>query len=398
MGKDYFEIEMAPKDTGEKPDRERTKQQMKKLRLSEAISAMILAISEDAIISIDENLKIALFSEGAEKMYGFSTAEVIGKPIDVLIPAGLREDYRQHIRDFIEAPEDIRRMGELDGDYIALRRNGEEFYVSAAVFKMTVNGKLILTVSVHDITERKYFEKALKSSNQELNDFAYIVSHDLKEATRGILHFSNFLQEDYAEKLDENGKKMLAMLAESSEQMQKLINSLLEYSRVGRADLAFKPANLNQILKQTIELLAPTIGKNVTITIQDDFPAIDCDSVRVSEIFSNLIINAIKYNDQAHKTVEIGYTTSHPSAPGQPVIFVRDNGIGVPEDRRQDIFKMFRRLHGREAYGGGTGSGLAIVKKIVDRHGGDIWVESNKDRGSTFFFTLGSAATANPIG
>ncbi len=231
--------------------------------------------------------------------------------------------------------------------------------------------------------------KALQESNQELDDFVYVVSHDLKEPLRGLYSYSQFLQEDYADKLDAAGKEKLNMLKTLSIRMEELINTLLYYSRLGRSEEAFKETDLNRVLKKTLELLDPVITKEkADIQIDDKLPTISCDRAHIGDIFRNLIVNALKYNDSDHKIVKIGYDMNNEEYPNSMVFYVEDNGIGIEEKHHEAIFKMFKRLHGRNAYGGGTGSGLAIVKKIVDRHNGEIWIKSNKDGGSTFYFIL----------
>jgi light-regulated signal transduction histidine kinase (bacteriophytochrome) len=173
--------------------------------------------------------------------------------------------------------------------------------------------------------------------------------------------------------------------------MESLIESLLTYSRIGRTELGVQKTDLNEIVKNVVEEVR-LIDREGVIEIQivDPLPTLECDRVRIGEVFQNLITNAIKYNDAPAKTIEIGYNGQQEAAGGRKahMFFVRDNGIGIPEKHRSNVFSMFRRLHGRDKYGGGTGAGLSIAKKIVERHGGQIWVESSTGAGSTFYFTL----------
>jgi signal transduction histidine kinase len=143
------------------------------------------------------------------------------------------------------------------------------------------------------------------------------------------------------------------------------------------------------VVDEILELLEPYINEqSAKISIKTDLPTIKCDQARAGEVFRNLITNAIKYNDKPDKTVELGVTTSHPDYKGVNVFYIRDNGIGIPEKHFSSVFKMFKRLHPGDAYGGGTGSGLAIVKKIISQHHGEIWVESELDKGACFYFTF----------
>jgi signal transduction histidine kinase len=226
----------------------------------------------------------------------------------------------------------------------------------------------------------------LNQSNKELDDFAYIASHDLKEPLRGIHNFSSFLIEDYAAKLDDEGRSKLETLMRLTRRMETLIDSLLQFSRLGRVDLAVDRVNLNEIVAEMLDSLAISLNEDrVEVRVPRPLPTVRADRVRVGEIFYNLIVNAMKYNDKADKWVEIGWR-ENPAGP--PVFYVRDNGIGIPEKHHDAVFRIFKRLHGRDKYGGGTGAGLTIVKKIVERHHGRIWLESSTGEGTTFYFTL----------
>jgi signal transduction histidine kinase len=230
----------------------------------------------------------------------------------------------------------------------------------------------------------------LRQSNKELDDFAYIASHDLKEPLRGIHNFSLFLLEDYGDKLDAEGKSKLETLPRLTRRMESLIDSLLHFSRVGRIDLAIDRVNLNEILADILDSLGPHLTeKGIEIRVPRSLPTVLCDRARVGEIFRNLVTNAAKYNAKPEKWVEIGYLEPlDPPGNGPVVFYVRDNGIGIPEKHYDSIFRIFKRLHGRDQFGGGTGAGLTIVKKIVERHNGRVWLESTPGLGTTFNFTL----------
>ncbi|MCA8957667.1 MAG: PAS domain S-box protein, partial [Planctomycetes bacterium] len=225
----------------------------------------------------------------------------------------------------------------------------------------------------------------LRRSNQDLDDFAYVASHDLKEPLRGIANYAAFLAEDYGERLDDDGRRMLATTQRLCERMGTMLDSLLEYSRVGRTRAAFVPTDLDAVVGEVVESLRPMIDEQrVRVEIAGPLGRVVCDAVRIGEVFQNLLVNAIKYNDGPDKLVEIGRVPES----AIPTFFVRDNGIGIDAAHFGVIFGMFRRLHGREAYGGGTGAGLSITRKIIERHGGEIRVESALGGGSTFTFSL----------
>ncbi|KTD26110.1 two-component sensor histidine kinase [Legionella lansingensis] len=227
--------------------------------------------------------------------------------------------------------------------------------------------------------------EALNQSNKELDDFAYIASHDLKEPLRGINNFSSFLLEDYYDKLDEEGKEQLNTLKRLSQRMEALINDLLIYSRAGRAELVYQPCNLNEVVENKLQLLDSYLKENnANVIIKRPLPMIVCDKARVGEIFHNLIVNAIKYNNSEEKTVTIDFKEAN----DHYVFSIEDNGIGIAAEHFDNIFKIFKRLHGRDEYGGGTGLGLTLIKKIIERHKGKIWLDSQVDKGTTFYFSI----------
>jgi signal transduction histidine kinase len=229
----------------------------------------------------------------------------------------------------------------------------------------------------------------LRQSNRELDDFAYIASHDLKEPLRGIHNYSMFLLEDYGDKLDEDGKAKLETLMRLTRRMEVLIDSLLQFSRLGRVDLAMDEVDLGQIVAEVLDALGINLKEEgVEVRVPRPLPVVRADRARVGEIFYNLIVNAVRYNDKPRKWVEIGWLEEAP-----PVFYVRDNGIGIQEKHFDSIFRIFKRLHSRERFGGGTGAGLTIVKKIVERHSGRIWLDSVPGEGTTFYFTLAKGDT-----
>jgi PAS domain S-box-containing protein len=244
-----------------------------------------------------------------------------------------------------------------------------------------------------NISARRDAERALarhaeelRRSNADLEDFAYIASHDLKEPLRGIANYARFLEEDQAPELGAEGQERVRTIQRLAQHMYGLLDSLLEFSRVGRTQLAVQPVDLSGTVREIVSGLKPWIEQEGgTVRIIDELPVIRADRVRVGQVFANLITNGIKYNARPEKLVEIGIAENDGLG---PVVYVRDNGIGIPPRHQPKLFHMFKRLHARSQYGGGTGSGLAIAKKIVERHGGRIWLESEPGRGTTFYFTL----------
>ncbi|MBU1053621.1 MAG: PAS domain S-box protein [Proteobacteria bacterium] len=254
--------------------------------------------------------------------------------------------------------------------------------------------------NAEDELELKNIE--LAKSNKELDDFAYIASHDLREPLRGIINYCSFLMEDYGDKLDADGRSKLETLIRLSNHQEKLIQSLLEYSRVGRVELAVENVDLNTVIAHTIESVRAAFQDgDINILVPRPLPEVLCDRVRIYAVFSNLITNALKYNDKPKQIIEVGYITQS-SAPiearhkqsvklkdnSHRIFYVKDNGIGIKENHLDKIFTIFKRLHAKDKYGGGTGIGLTIVKKIIELHHGRLWAESTFGEGTTFYFTL----------
>ncbi|MEM7768961.1 MAG: ATP-binding protein [Cyanobacteria bacterium P01_A01_bin.37] len=240
----------------------------------------------------------------------------------------------------------------------------------------------------------------LERSNVELDAFAYIASHDLKEPLRGIHNYSSFLIEDYGDQLGDDGNNKLQTLMRLTQRMEDLINSLLHYSRLGRAELLLVQVNLDDLLSEVIDMIKIGKAEQVSFRIPQPMPTVACDRTQIMELFTNLISNGFKYNDKAEKWIEIGYIESDeaahqklwPPSIEKPldtrVFYVRDNGIGIRAKHIDDVFRIFKRLHPPKRFGGGTGAGLTIARKIVERHGGQIWIDSVYGEGSTFYFTL----------
>jgi light-regulated signal transduction histidine kinase (bacteriophytochrome) len=243
---------------------------------------------------------------------------------------------------------------------------------------------------VHDITERKQGEEKiqmtledLERSNKELEQFAYVASHDLQEPLRMVSSFTQMLGRRYKDKLDADAKDFIGFAVDGANRMQVLINDLLMYSRVGTRGKPFEPTDMNEVLGRAIANLRVAIEESHTIITNDELPTVRADAIQIVQLFQNLLSNSIKFRANNTPCVHVSFTERS----DEWVFSVKDNGIGIAPAYHERIFVIFRRLQTKGEYPG-TGIGLAICKKIVERHGGKIWVESELGKGSTFYFTI----------
>ncbi len=222
--------------------------------------------------------------------------------------------------------------------------------------------------------------KKVESANKELNDFAYVVSHDLKAPLRGIGSLSEWLLADYADKFDEQGREFVNLLMNRVQKMQNLIDGILQYSRVGRLQEESRQVNLNKVVADVIDLLSPS--ENIQIEIANKLPIVYCEKTRIEQVFQNLLSNAIKFIDKSQGKILIDCTEDN----DYWYFSVADNGLGIEKQYFEIIFQIFQKLSSNKD--DSTGIGLALVKKIVEMYDGKVWVESEVGQGSTFFFTL----------
>ncbi len=250
--------------------------------------------------------------------------------------------------------------------------------VIAAVINKLKHSKVELEQTVEERT------KDLARSNQELEQFAYVASHDLQEPLRMIASFNQLLAEEYKDKLDAEANSYINFAVDGAKRMQNLISDLLEYSRVGRLDQGIKPIDCNEIFNHAITNLRGAIQESsATVVKEDPLPTINGNELRITQLFQNLIGNAIKYRGEVPPKIHIKAETQ-----GDNWLFsIKDNGIGIDPKHAERIFQIFQRLHARDKYSG-TGIGLALCKKIVENHQGKIWVESEEGKGATFYFSI----------
>ena len=319
------------------------------------------------------------------KTWGYNDLKgVIGRPNEEFTPMG-------EVKEIMQA---LQEVGFWSGEVIGVKKDGTKFnlQLGATTIKDKEGAPFGLMASFIDITDKKIAEQKLiytiedlKRSNKELEQFAYVASHDLQEPLRKVKSFSELLESRYKAQLDEKAKKYIEYIVDSSTRMQILINDLLGFSRVGTRGKQLEPTDANEVLHEIIDTFQITIqNKNVQINY-DKLPTVMADSGQLFQLFQNLIGNGIKFNENSVPTIDI--TAKQKDEMWE--FSVKDNGIGVEEQYFDKIFGVFQTLHARDKYEG-TGIGLAICKKIVERHGGKIWLESEVGKGTTFYFTLPS--------
>lgn len=361
-------------------ERERTGEA---LRLSEAKFAGIIDISADAVVSVDEEQRIVVFNRGAERIFGYAREEVLGKSLDLLIPERFRGDHRDQVAAFGDGPVDARRMGER-GHITGRRKSGEIFPADASISRLNVAGRRFYTAVLRDITDRVQTEQELARSNAELEQFAYVASHDLQEPLRMVASFTQLLARRYGDKLDEEAVEFIDFAVDGVRRMQALINDLLAFSRVGTRGLPFEPVDTAKVVDRVLASLGPAIEESGARVTAGTLPVISGDAVQLDQVFQNLIANALKFR-KPDVPPEVSVTARRGIE--EWIFSISDNGIGIAPEYAERVFILFQRLHSRTEYPG-TGIGLAICKKIVERHGGRIWFDSTPGKGTTFVFSI----------
>lgn len=356
------------------------------LQESEARMRAIFDTAVDAIITIDEQGIIERFNPAAERLFGYREAEVSGKNVSTLMPPPDREFHDSYLSHYRQTGE--RKIIGSGREVVGLRKDGSLFPMDLAVAEMFLGNKRMFTGIVRDISERKQAEQQhacllqeIRRSNEELTNFAYVVSHDLKAPLRGIASLADWLSTDYADKFDEAGKRQMQLLINRVHRMSGLIDGILQYARVGRVREAQVEVDLTRLVQDVIDLLAPPT--HIKVSVDTVLPTIKSEPARIQQVFQNLLSNAIQYMDKPHGEVRVRC-----DAERQFWRFsIIDNGVGIEERHFERIFQLFQTLAPRDRIES-TGVGLALVKKIVEMYGGTVSVSSRPGEGSSFSFTL----------
>ena len=339
----------------------------------------IVDSASDAFITVDDAQNILLFNPAAEAMFDCRASKAIGRPLNLFIPDGLS------VRRVTNVGEPQKITIAADGTNLStgVRGNGTPFPIEFSYSKAIESGGAIHTLIIRDVTSRIQAQDALVRSNLDLQQFAYVASHDLKTPLRSISGFVEMLGRNYASKLDETGLMLIRRTAGAANRLEKLIDDLLAYARLNAEAKLFEPVSCRAVADDAIELLDSAIhAAGATIEV-GELPTILGDRTQLIQLFLNLIGNGIKYCD-AHKPVVRVEATKRER---DWLFTVSDNGIGMEEKHLETIFDVFKRLHNHQDYAG-TGIGLAVCRRVVQNHGGNIWATSMPGKGSTFSFAF----------
>jgi PAS domain S-box-containing protein len=341
--------------------------------------AAIVDGSTDAIIAKTLDGQITDWNAAAERMFGYTAAEAIGQNVRMLLPAeGVAEEERilDTVREGVAVPI---------FDTVRVAKGGRKLQVSVSISPIRDAAGRVVGASkiARDVTELKRRDAELRRSNAELEQFAYVASHDLQEPLRMVVNYTELLGQRYEGKLDERADKYIHYASDGARRMQRLVADLLQYSRVGSQAKPLAPVEAESVVRSVVSTLRRLIRENDAVIDIGALPVVMADEVQLAQLFQNLIANAIKFKSDAPPHVRI----TAERRDEHHVFAVADNGIGMEMQYADRIFQMFQRLHEQGKYSG-SGIGLAVAKRIVERHGGTIWVESQLGVGSTFYFTL----------
>lgn len=418
--------------------------------LAPALDA-VLNISPAAIVMVAETQQILLFSQGAETIFGFSKEEVLGKPLDILLPAATAEIHRQHVMNFAQAPESVRLMNARQIVW-GRRKDGKIFPAEAAISKSSQPGATIFTVFLHDISARVRLEETLRESQQnfealrtkhassgplteqallteveaclryteiwgqqienlmrantELSQFAGVLSHDLQAPLRGIVSLLDLLKKTWEVGDREKGQEYLDLIQADATRLATLIRNLLDAARPHAQSHQFPPVSLEEVLVEALQNLSVAIQENAVKITHEALPTLLVNKSQMVQLFQNLIENAIKHRSEQPPAIHLSVQyfpgvvssldiPSENVSPAHWVFCVQDNGIGIEPQNYERVFEIYQQFPANNKPG--YGMGLAIARRVVEHHGGQIWVESEIGQGAKFYFLLPASNTISPF-
>ena len=408
QSRDELEIKVVERTAELRKTNEQLQQEVVERGRAEEIlreRASLLDLTHDTVFVRDMNDVITYWNRGAEELYGWTNQEAIGQVSHQLMRTIFPEPLE-------EINTNLLRTGRWEGELIHATRDGTPVVAASrwSLQRDEVGNPIAILETNNNITERKQAEEALRRSrdeleikvkertadlgkmnidlqsvNKELEAFAYSVSHDLRAPVRHIAGFTALVQKHAEPVLDDKSRHHINMILESANRMGNLVDDLLAFSRIGRAETHKTTVRLEQLVKDVIREIAPdTQGRKINWRI-GSLPICYCDPSLLRLVFSNLVSNAVKFTrTRPQAEIEIG-SSNHTA--DEAVVFVKDNGVGFDMKYRDKLFGVFQRLHSQDAFDG-TGIGLATVQRIVHRHGGRVWAEASVDNGATFFVAL----------
>lgn len=354
----------------------------------ESLFRAVLEAAPQAMLILEQSGAIGFANLEAGRLFGYDARDLVGRPIDILVPATQEQTPVTHHDAFVQRTQ--ARIADSAREVIARHRDGRAISVEMGFSVVRRGDGIAVVATVTDLTQRRRVEEELrltadelKRSNHELEAFAYVASHDLQEPLRMVASYTQLLRRRYGDRLDRDAHDFMDYAVDGAMRMQTLIQALLMYSRVGRGVPNRSEVDANRVAEVAVANLRAVIEESgATVTI-DPLPAVYVDADRLLQIFQNLIGNAIKFRSASAPHVQVG---TRPVEAGV-ALFVQDDGIGIDPRFTDRIFQVFQRLHSHSEFPG-SGIGLAVCKRIVEQHGGTIWVEAAPVRGSTFVFTL----------
>ena len=349
----------------------------------------LLEAAPDAMVVVNQSGEIVLLNLQAEKRFGYRRDELVGQKVTNIIPEGFAERL---IADSTRTAADA--LAQQIGAGIELsgrRKDGSDFPIEIMLSPLESAEGILITAAIRDITVRTRADEhllhtvgELKRSNNELEQFAYVSSHDLQEPLRMVASYTQLLAKRYQGRLDADADEFIAFAVDGCNRMQRLIHDLLAYSRAGTNGKPLSEISSEDALDEALTNLRATIEESGAIVTHDSLPVIRTDDTQLTQVFQNLVGNAIKYRNAEVPRIHV---SARKNGGNECIFSVRDNGMGIAPQYFDRIFVLFQRLHGRNEFAG-TGIGLAICKKMLERLGGRIWVESQPGNGSTFFFAV----------